>query len=128
MDRWSAQVTPTEMGSWAFRVEAWGNPIAHWRHDAEIKIPRGQDVELMLAEGVALFMRAAREAPSKDRRVLARVARFLSDQDENALDRLSSTEDPTVLDVLERYPLRDLLTVSDWYPLVVHRQRALFGA
>ncbi|MFI6751625.1 maltotransferase domain-containing protein, partial [Actinomadura luteofluorescens] len=128
LDRWSALVTPTEMGSWSFRVEAWGDPIAHWRHDAQIKVPRGQDVALMFAEGVALFMRAAREVPSKDRRVLARVARFLSDEDEDALDRLSATDDPTVLEVLERYPLRDLLTVSDWYPLVVHRQRALFGA
>ncbi|WP_344432494.1 maltotransferase domain-containing protein, partial [Actinomadura luteofluorescens] len=128
LDRWSALVTPTEMGSWSFRVEAWSDPIAHWRHDAEIKVPRGQDVALMFAEGVALFMRAAREVPSKDRRVLARVARFLSDEDEDALDRLTSTKDPTVLEVLERYPLRDLLTVGDWYPLVVHRQRALFGA
>ncbi|MEV4008387.1 maltotransferase domain-containing protein, partial [Actinomadura sp. NPDC049753] len=128
LDRWSARVTPTEMGSWSFRVEAWGDPIAHWRHDAQIKVPRGQDVELMFAEGVALFTRAAREAPSKDRRVLARVARLLADEDEDALDRLSATGDPTVLNVLEQYPLRDLLTVSDWYPLVVHRQRALFGA
>ncbi|MFI0368624.1 maltotransferase domain-containing protein, partial [Actinomadura sp. 1N219] len=47
LDRWSAVVTPTEMGSWSFRVEAWGDPIAHWWHDAQIKVPRGQDVELM---------------------------------------------------------------------------------
>ncbi|MFA1556910.1 maltotransferase domain-containing protein, partial [Actinomadura chokoriensis] len=46
-DRWAAQVTPTRMGSWSFRVEAWGDPIAHWWHDAQIKVPRGQDVELM---------------------------------------------------------------------------------
>ncbi|SFN04234.1 protein of unknown function, partial [Actinomadura madurae] len=41
LDRWSAEVTPTEMGSWSFRVEAWGDPIAHWWHDAQIKVPRG---------------------------------------------------------------------------------------
>ncbi|WP_149263160.1 maltotransferase domain-containing protein, partial [Actinomadura sp. K4S16] len=104
LDRWSALVTPTEMGSWSFRVEAWGDPIAHWRHDAEIKVPRGQDVELMLAEGVALFTRAGGGVPSKDRRVLARAVRFLSDEDEDALERLSATKEPGVLDILERYP------------------------
>ncbi|WP_021598513.1 alpha-1,4-glucan--maltose-1-phosphate maltosyltransferase [Actinomadura welshii] len=128
LDRWSAQVTPTEMGSWSFRVEAWGDPIAHWWHDAQIKVPRGQDAELMLAEGVALFMRAARHVPAEDRRVLARLARFLADEDEDVLERLAAAGAPTILDVLERYALRDLLTVSDWYPLVVHRQRALYGA
>ncbi len=109
LDRWSARVTPTEMGSWSFRVEAWGDPIAHWWHDAQIKVPRGQDVELMLADGVALFTRAAGEVPAKDRRVLTRLTRLMSDGGVDALERLAAAGDPTVLDV-ERCPLRDLLT------------------
>ncbi|RKS72985.1 uncharacterized protein DUF3416, partial [Actinomadura pelletieri DSM 43383] len=127
-DRWAAQVTPTEMGSWSFRVEAWGDPIAHWWHDAQIKVPRGQDVDLMLTEGSLLFRRAGREVRGTDRRVLNRLARLLTDDREDALERLAAAENPEVLDVLERHPLRELLTVSDWYPLVVHRQRALYGA
>jgi len=59
-DRYGAEVTVTSEGPWRFRIEAWGDPIAHWRHDAAIKIPRGQDVELVLAEGALLFDRAAR--------------------------------------------------------------------
>ena len=35
-DRYAAAVTVTETGDWAFKVEAWGDPIAHWWHDAEI--------------------------------------------------------------------------------------------
>ncbi|MFI0483025.1 alpha-1,4-glucan--maltose-1-phosphate maltosyltransferase [Actinomadura sp. 9N215] len=128
LDRWSARVTPTEMGSWSLRVEAWGDPIAHWWHDAQIKVPRGLDVELMFAEGAALFTRAARETPAKDRRVLARLVRLLSDEDADVPERLAAAEDPAVLDVVDRHPLRDLLTVGDWYPLAVHRQRALYGA
>ena len=58
-DRLGAEVTVTAEGLWRFHVEAWRDPIAQWRHDAEIKIPRGQDVELMLAEGALLFARAA---------------------------------------------------------------------
>ncbi|MEU8802061.1 maltotransferase domain-containing protein, partial [Spirillospora sp. NPDC048819] len=128
LDRWSARVTPTETGSWSFRVEAWGDPIAHWWHDAQIKVPRGQDVELMLAEGSLLFARAAEAVPSKDRPTVDRLAKLLGDETVPVPDRMEAVTDPDVEDVLVRYPLRDLLTVSDWYPLAVHRQRALYGA
>jgi starch synthase (maltosyl-transferring) len=62
-DRHAAEVTVTETGDWHFKVEAWGDPIAHWWHDAEIKVPRGQDVGLMMAEGTRLFARAADAVP-----------------------------------------------------------------
>src|SRR5262245_19965552 len=59
-DRHAAQVTVGAEGHWQFQVEAWGDPIAHWRHDAGIKIPRGLDIGLMMAEGAILFERAAK--------------------------------------------------------------------
>src|SRR5215470_14605391 len=39
-DRYVAEVTPPTEGRWRFHVEAWGDPIGHWRHDARIKVPR----------------------------------------------------------------------------------------
>jgi starch synthase (maltosyl-transferring) len=62
-DRWGADVTVTSEGVWRFYVEAWADPIASWHHDAAIKIPAGQDVELMLTEGALLFARTARRIP-----------------------------------------------------------------
>ena len=62
-DRYGADVTVTAEGLWRFHVEAWADPIASWHHDAAIKIPAGQDVELMLTEGALLFERAARRIP-----------------------------------------------------------------
>ena len=59
-DRYGGDVTVTAEGLWHFQVEAWGDPIAHWRHDAAIKVPRGLETELMLTEGALLFERAAR--------------------------------------------------------------------
>jgi starch synthase (maltosyl-transferring) len=59
-DRYGAVVAPDCEGLWHFRVEAWGDPVARWFHDAEIKVPIGQDVELMFAEGVLLLDRAVR--------------------------------------------------------------------
>src|SRR5260221_14676587 len=60
-DRYGAEVTVTSEGLWHFRVEAWGDPIARWRHDAAIKVPLGQGVELARAEGPLLFKKAADE-------------------------------------------------------------------
>ncbi|WP_326829412.1 alpha-1,4-glucan--maltose-1-phosphate maltosyltransferase [Streptosporangium sp. NBC_01810] len=65
-DRWGVEVTlPTE-GGWRFRVEAWGDPLATWLHDAGIKIPRDLDADLMCEEGARLFDRAARAVRAAD--------------------------------------------------------------
>src|SRR5260370_41368206 len=58
-DRYGAEVTVTSEGLWHFQVEAWGDPIARWRHDAAIKVPLRQDVELTLARGAGPFTQAA---------------------------------------------------------------------
>ena len=60
-DRYGAEVTLTSEGLWHYQVEAWGDPIARWRHDAAIKVPLGQDIELTLADGALLFKQAAGE-------------------------------------------------------------------
>ncbi|WP_219470279.1 alpha-1,4-glucan--maltose-1-phosphate maltosyltransferase [Nonomuraea rhizosphaerae] len=65
-DRWGTDVClPTE-GGWLFRVEAWSDPFATWLHDAEIKIPRGLDTDLMCEEGARLFDRAAKAVRQAD--------------------------------------------------------------
>ena len=129
-DRYGAEVTPSTEGSWRFHVEAWGDPIGHWQHDAGIKVPRGQDVELMLTEGAALFDRAARSParPPAHRAALAAVALKLSDRGIAPWDRLAAADAKEITEILDEAPLRELLTRSAAYPLVVHRQRALYGA
>jgi starch synthase (maltosyl-transferring) len=130
LDRYAAEVTPDAEGRWRFHVEAWGDPIGHWRHDAGIKIPRGQDVEQMLAEGAILFDRAARSPlrPISHRSALAAVAARLGDPGLAPWDRLAAADDEEIAAILDAAPLRELLTRSAVYPLVVHRTRALYGA
>ena len=130
LDRYAAEVTPDAEGRWRFHVEAWGDPIGHWHHDAAIKVPRGQDVELMLAAGALLFDRAARSPsrPLEHRSALAAVAVRLGDRWLPPWDRLAAAEDEGILAILHEAPLRELLTRSAAYPLVVHRLRALYGA
>ena len=164
-DRLGAQVTVTAEGLWQFQVEAWGDPVAHWRHDAAIKVPRGLETELMLTEGALLFERAARgvrgtarpgqatrpgqaiqpgqatpagerwanaaQAALAGRAARARLREVAAQLRDRALppwDRLAAASAPEVLALLAEYPLRDLVTRSPRYPVIVHRQRALYGA
>jgi starch synthase (maltosyl-transferring) len=128
-DRHGADVTPSAEGLWHFRVQAWGDPIAYWRHNAAIKVPIGQDVELMLAEGALLFDRAAKRAgASQARKLLAAVAARLRQGQGHGVDRLGAAYTAEVSEVLSRFPLKELASHSAWYPLIVHRQRALFSS
>src|SRR5216683_3647759 len=140
-DRYGAEVTPTCEGRWHFRVEAWGDPIAHWQHDAGIKVPIGQDVALMLTEGALLFERAAaRIRPGRGatadqvlrartaRAALAALAERLRDEQVPPLERLAAAQGPDIAAITGSFPLRDLLTRSAAFPLIVHRERALYSA
>jgi starch synthase (maltosyl-transferring) len=140
-DRYGAEVAATSEGLWHFAVEAWGDPVARWRHDAEIKVPIGQDVELMLTEGALLLERAAAQIrPARTlaaaaarqartaRTALTAAAGVVRDAELPPLERLAAALAPAVITAQAAFPLRDLLTTSENYPLIVHRQRALFSA
>ncbi|SDH77195.1 starch synthase (maltosyl-transferring) [Sinosporangium album] len=95
-DRWGVSVSlPTE-GEWHFRVEAWGDPLATWLHDAGIKIPRGIDAELMCEEGARLFERAAKAVRPADCRASDRfrMPAVTSDEDVAAEPDEAAAEAP----------------------------------
>src|SRR6201999_7633 len=83
--------------------------IADWHHDAGIKVPRGQDIELVMAEGALLFDQASKS--------IIRSTRV----------RLPARE-PEITRMLAAYPLRKLVTRSRRLPLFVERERALYGS
>ncbi|MER5951987.1 maltotransferase domain-containing protein [Streptomyces sp. NPDC001904] len=127
-DRWGAEVSADTTGSWTFRVEAWGDPVTTWRHAARIKVPAGIDTELVLEEGALLYERAVSGVPEPRRApVLAAVA-ALRDTTRPAATRLAAALTPDVDEVLARHPLRELLTSSAELPLLVERERALYGS
>src|SRR3984957_2797067 len=135
-DRYGADVTVTAEGLWRYHVEAWADPIASWQHDAAIKIPAGQDVELMLTEGALLFGRAARripQPPGASRPAAARTAlralvALLRDRALPPEERFAETETAAIAAILERWPLRDLVTRSRALPVQADRERALYGS
>ncbi|MFI1758976.1 alpha-1,4-glucan--maltose-1-phosphate maltosyltransferase [Streptomyces sp. NPDC020571] len=128
-DRWGAEVTAGEPGLWSYTVEAWGDPVTTWRHHARIKIPAGMDTGLVLEEGARLYERAAADVPgSEDRRELLAAVDALRDESRPPASRLAAALTPRVDAVLARHPLRELVTSSDPLPLLVERERALYGA
>ncbi|MGW0150226.1 maltotransferase domain-containing protein, partial [Streptomyces sp. NPDC003333] len=128
-DRWGAKVTPSAEGTWTFHVEAWSDSVATWRHTARIKVPAGIDVGLVLEEGGELFERAAAGVPdASERSALLAAAEALRDDSLPPVSRLSAAFAANVDAVLGRYPVRDLVTASEPLPLLVERERALYGA
>ncbi|MEV5094083.1 alpha-1,4-glucan--maltose-1-phosphate maltosyltransferase [Streptomyces rochei] len=128
-DRWGAEVTPDAPGDWTYRVEAWSDPVTTWQRHARIKVPAGIDTGLVLEEGAELYRRAAAGVP-KDagRAVVLAAAETLLDDTLPVATRLAGALTPEVDAVLARHPLRELVTTSDPLPLLVERERALYGA
>ncbi|NEB11676.1 alpha-1,4-glucan--maltose-1-phosphate maltosyltransferase [Streptomyces coelicoflavus] len=128
-DRWGATVTADETGRWSYTVEAWSDPVTTWRHHARIKIPAGMDTDLVLEEGALLHERAAVGVSGRaDRRELLAAVDALRDASRPPASRLAAALTPEVDAVLARHPLRDLVTSSEPLPLLVERERALYGA
>ncbi|MFI5794865.1 alpha-1,4-glucan--maltose-1-phosphate maltosyltransferase [Streptomyces sp. NPDC051677] len=128
-DRWGADVTLEAMGRWTFTVEAWSDPIATWRRHADIKIPAGIDTGLVLEEGGRLYARAAARAPRGPQRTLLRdAAKTLLDDTLPVAERYAAATAPEAAAVLARHPLREMVTAAESLPLLVERERALYGA
>jgi len=133
LDRYEARLVPDRTGLWSFHVEGWSDPYATWAHDAAIKVEAGIDVELMLAEGARLLARAADrtgdDAMSEHGAATLREAvEALRDTHRFPGERLAWALSPHVRQALSREPLRDLVSASPSYPLVVDRPLALTGA
>ncbi|MEU6553592.1 maltotransferase domain-containing protein, partial [Streptomyces sp. NPDC046915] len=128
-DRWGAEVTPQTTGRWTYTVEAWSDPVATWRHHARVKVPAGIDTGLVLEEGAELHARAAAGVPAgRERGVVRAAARALGDDSLSPDSRLAAALAPEVAEVLARHPLRELVTASETLPLLVERERALYGS
>ncbi|MFF3965780.1 alpha-1,4-glucan--maltose-1-phosphate maltosyltransferase [Streptomyces griseorubiginosus] len=128
-DRWGAEVTVDVEGRWTYRVEAWSDPVSTWRHTARIKVPAGIDAGSVLEEGAELYTRAAAGVTEEPQRaVLLAAAKTLADDSLPVATRLAGALTPEVDAVLARHPLRELITASESLPLLVERERALFGS
>jgi starch synthase (maltosyl-transferring) len=125
-----AQYLPTAEGMHSFRVEAWSDPVATWLHAAEVKIHAGVDVQLMLDEGVKILSRARDEVrrPPRAREALTAAIATLTDGHMPPDARLAAAVSDNVREILRKAPLRESVTSSREYPLLIQREKALVSA
>lgn len=130
LNHWSVTVAADRVGWWRYRVEGWSDPYGTWVHDASIKVQADVDTELMLEEGARVLERARREVarPKEAKALLKRAAAGLRDTAHSPLYRLGSGTDRAVAAELAVRPLRDYVSATADYHLLVERERALAGA
>ena len=127
---WEATFVPSMEGLHSFRVEGWSDPVRTWAHAAELKVPAGVDVNLMLDEGVAVLTRARdevkRTAAAKDALTVAIGALHTGALAPEA--RLAPALSDSLQRMLREAPLREDVSSSPEFPLLVQRERALVSA
>ncbi|XTK02179.1 maltotransferase domain-containing protein [Clavibacter nebraskensis] len=130
LDRWITTAQLETQGVWTWRVSAWSDDFGTWLHNAEIKVPAGLDVDVMLALGAEALERAAADdaRDAADREVLRAALSAIAEADATPTARLAAATTPEVLAAIDRVPLRSLVTLSPERTIVVERERAAVGS
>jgi starch synthase (maltosyl-transferring) len=121
-DRWETLARLETTGSWRYRVQAWSDDWASWLLMADIKIPLGQDVELVFHEGVTLLAKAGASKAVKDA-----IAVF-KDQKMPVGARLAAAHEPKLNALIQARPISSLATLSEEQSIRVERAGAGVGS
>ncbi|MDD7942122.1 DUF3416 domain-containing protein [Actinomycetospora lutea] len=157
-DRFAGQVVPDAEGLWSFRVDAWSDPWATWRHAVDVKTRAGQGAAELandLESGARLLERGAegiqqrlRDAPrlADDDPVgertggiamppalelahtLTRAAEILRDTGKDLPGRLGLALSEPVHRTMTEHPVRELVTQGETHHVQVERSLALAGS
>ncbi|MFF1877345.1 maltotransferase domain-containing protein [Leifsonia sp. NPDC058230] len=129
-DRWEALVQLQAEGLWRYRIQAYADEFATWKHNAEVKIPAGIDVELMFTIGHDILARAAadKRRSTAERRHLSESVKAVSDTARTADDRLAAALDSRIVSILDARPVVSLPTLSPTRSVMVERTRAGVGS
>ena len=132
LDRFAAVIVPDDEGSWSFRVDAWSDPWATWRHAVEAKIGAGQgpgELANDLESGALLLDRVSRRPDRrKERPLLANAAAALRDEHRPLSERVAPALASDVHRIMTEHPVRELITKGKTHKVWVDRKRAAFGS
>lgn len=129
-DRWLAEVQLEQQGVWRYRVQAYADEYATWRHNAEVKVPAGIDVELMLRMGHDILTTAAadKRRSTAERRHLSEAARFVADTAKPVDERFAAAVNERIGGILSERPVVGLPSLSATRAVLVERTRAGVGS
>ncbi len=126
-DRWEGTVEPLQPGMHQLVVEAWADRYATWRHEVEVKVGAGQDIELELEEGARLLEELATRLKGADAERLQRAAAEVRRSSCSLEVRLNAALDDAVAALVAHIP--DARRSESGTHLVwVDRPRASVGA
>jgi len=129
-DRWRALVRLDSEGEWSYRVRGHSDDFGSWRHDAELKVPAGVDVELTFLVGAGILSRGAADTgrTPAQRRLLRSAAELISDGTRPADERLAAAAEARLAEVLAAHPIARLSSLSPARTILVERTRAGVGS
>jgi len=129
-DTWVASFTPTELGTWEFRIRAWADRFLTWAHDLRARMDAAQEIETDLEIGAGIVKETVRHARESDAELgesLERWANRLVDA-RSVRERAEAALGPELASLMWNGSPRSHSTVSDPIPVWVDRPRAQFGA
>ncbi|GAB3616851.1 alpha-1,4-glucan--maltose-1-phosphate maltosyltransferase [Okibacterium endophyticum] len=127
-DRWETVVRLDDEGTWTYRIRAFADDFATWRHNATIKVDAGVDVEVMFLLGAEICERAAAESAraADEVRYLTEAATRLRGHDDEL--RRGLLDDGRLARILTERPVASLQSITPELPIRVERRRAGYGA
>jgi starch synthase (maltosyl-transferring) len=127
-DRWRAQFTVQQLGSYWYSVSAWVDYLESWRHGLMKKHQARQDIGLDLRTGAQLAQTMAERAHGTDAQRLREWATGITDTGRDLDSRVALSQTESIRELEYRYPDPD--SVLNWdAPLEVHvdRERARYS-
>jgi starch synthase (maltosyl-transferring) len=123
-DRWHAEFTPDDLGSWQFEIVGWVDHFDTWLAGLGKKVEAAVDVTVDLEIGTALYATASDRARGEDARRLRAIAEDITG-DRPQPERVDIAMDDDAVALARSYPDRSRATRSliRW-PIVVDRPRA----
>ncbi|MFP3867205.1 MAG: alpha-1,4-glucan--maltose-1-phosphate maltosyltransferase [Desulfobacteraceae bacterium] len=126
-DRWQAEFTVKELGTYSYTLEAWVDRFRTWRRDLAKKFEAGQEVAVDLLVGAQLVAEAAEQASPDDAEQLVQWA-YLLKAEGDVLNRALLALDPELAQTMDRYPDRRWASRYDReLVVVVERVKARFS-
>ena len=127
-DRWTASFRVSELGRYGFKVQGWVDHFETWRRDLLKRIKAESDAAVDYLIGADLIAEAATRSSGADADWLSSRASVLRSETNIKLLRNHAT-DPTLHDLVRRYPDKRFATESDReLSIVVDPVRARFSA
>lgn len=129
-DVFHGQFTADSVGLWTFRVDGWGDPMATWRSSVIAKLDAGQsegELSNDLLIGARLLEHAATGMPPQMRYPVLHAAGRLREPGDPFL-RAGAALAPEVTDLIDQYPLRELITRGQEHGVWVDRRQAGFSS